>query len=405
MKKRILVLIICLAAAAAMCLAVSRWPTTGSNNPTTDSTADSREPSGPRPTGNGGSTAPVVTPPEIRLYVCPAEDTALYEDLAAQYAALTGTAVTIVTGDLQPLMDSDTPPTIFCLHSQQEAQQWQDHMYDLSGAPVLEQLYNPNFALTENGKPLALAMDVTGYGLIYNAALLGKAGFTRSDITDFASLRAITQHITEDRKTLGFYPFCTPDLHNTVLTEYLAGISEDPAQIRSFFDLYRNNATASGDPMAQFVSEKIVFYVGGVWDYDRISQLGIHNLDILPIYTTDGGSFHCTSSTYWSVNAQSSDADIQASLDFLNWLVTVDENGNVPVDLLGWLSPFRNATAAEDAFQRLMRKYIAEEPVTLRWEIAPGMSEQELTDLAAALSAYMASPSDDTWAAVAALLT
>lgn len=404
MKKRILVLIICLVTAAAMCLTVS-WPAfSGNHGPFLPTLGPSQSNSSPTVTGTGSTDAPAV-PPEIRLYACPAENTALYEDLAAQYTALTGIAVTIVTGDLQQLMDGDASPTIFCLHSQQETQQWQEHMYDLSGAPVLEQLYNPNFALTEHGKPLALAMDVTGYGLIYNAALLGKAGFTRSDITDFASLRAITQHITEDRKTLGFYPFCTPDLHNTVLTEYLAGISEDPAQIRSFFDLYRENATASGDPMAQFVSEKIVFYVGGVWDYDRISQLGIHNLDILPIYTADGGSFHCTSSTYWSVNARSSDTDIQASLDFLNWLVTAGENGTAPVDLLGWFSPFRDAVAAEDAFQRLMRKYIAEEPVCLRWEIAPGMTEQTLTGLAAALAAYIATPSDDAWATVAALLT
>ncbi len=395
MKKQWLILLGCFLLAMVMCLTVS-WPET-QHESTVPSVST-------RPATGSTSGTDGQDPGEVRLYLCHWEDREAFEDLAQQFTELTGVPCRILTGDLAVLMASDTKPTIFGIHSREEAEQWEGSMLDLSGSPVLEQLYADAFALYMDEKPVSLAMDVTGYGLIYNASLLAQAGYTRTDITDYSSLRAVVEYITMDYSVLGFQAFGAADAGNNALAAYLAGISKDPAQIREFFDLYRNNAIHGGDSLARFAEGQTVFYVGGIWEYDGIADLGSHNLDIMPLYTAVGGSFHCVCDTYWSINAQVSQADIQASLDFVNWMVTAREDGSVAVDSLGWLAPFADATGSDNALERLFRKYIATEAVTVRWSVSENMTEQALSQLAAAIAAYAVEGSDEAWAAVEALL-
>lgn len=401
MKKHWILITIVAILAAVICLSVILSRDTNPSGPSFPHIS--------RPTGTTNSNDPASsssTDPEavVRLYLCGQEDPAAYEALAARYTAATGGQCEVVTGDLEALLENESAPTIFCTHSSDQAARLAGYMLDLTGSAVMEALYSPDFALYMEQIPVALPMDLEGYGIIYNASLLAQAGYTRSDITDFASLKAIVEHISADKKVLGFRPFCKADLGDTVLVEYLAGIPQTPQAVRSFFDLYIANATTSGDPLAQFLAGKTVFYVGGTWQYDAVSDIGINKLDMLPLYTADGGSFQCVCQNWWSVNARAAERDIQASLGFLQWLVQADESGTAPVDSLDWLSPFTDATAASNSFQRLFRKYIAMEEVSLRWNIVEGMTAKELADLTAALASYAASPNDDTWAQVAALL-
>lgn len=404
MKKHWILITIVAILAVVICLSVIFFRDIGPSGTTGPSFPHISRPTGT--TSSNDPTSPSFTDPEAvaRLYLCGQEDPAAYEALAARYTAATGGQCEIVTGDLEALLENENAPTIFCTHSSDQAAHLAGYMLDLTGSAVMEALYSPDFALYREQIPVALPMDLEGYGIIYNASLLAQAGYTRSDITDFASLKAIVEHISADKKVLGFRPFCKADLGDTVLVEYLAGIPQTPQAVRSFFDLYIANSTTSGDPLTQFLAGKTVFYVGGTWQYDAISDIGINNLDMLPLYTADGGSFQCVCQNWWSVNARAAERDIQASLGFLQWLVQADESGTAPVDSLGWLSPFADATAVSNSFQRLFRKYIATEEVSLRWNIVEGMTAKELADLTAALASYAASPNDDTWAQVAVLL-
>ena len=398
MKKQVFILLACLLLSAAMCMTVS-WPqqegtpllpilSTRPTKPTTSSTQPSSVPE-----------APGV----LRLYVCQREDVSVYEELAQQYSQHTGVECQILTGDLQTLMAGEDAPTIFCVHSQQEAARWADHGLDLTGNALLQQLYSQAFALQQEGKILGFAMDMDVNGLIYNAALLAKAGYTRTDITNFAELQAVVEYITIDRKVLGFQAFGTA-VSDRRLASILAGMSRDPAQIRGFLDLYLANDKTGGVAMEQFVGEQTVFLIGGIGDYEALEDLGIHNLDILPLFTENGGGLHCVCDTYWCVNGKASQADVEVSLDFLAWLVNAGEDGTVPVDALGWVSPFAEANGAENALARLLRKYIVAEPVNVQWSMENSRTLQEWEDLAAAFAAYIATPQEETWAAVEALL-
>lgn len=405
MKRQWIYLIGGVLLAVAICLAVFLPKEPGPSTDPTGSTGSTGLPHGSstNPTNSSGQVI-LGEDAAVRLFVCGREDHAALEALAAQYQAQSGISCQIVTGNLENMMESEEMPTIFCIHSQTEAEKWADRMLDLTGSAVLEALLSQAFALKLNEKPVAVAMEVECYGLIYNAALLAQAGYTRSDITDLASLQAIAGYITGDRKMLGFDAFCQADWSDTVLTRYLAGISADPAEIRSFFDLYISNSTAKGNPLEQFVAGEVVFYVGGLWEYDQIAALGLNNLDVLPLYTAAGGGFHCTSDFYWCVNSAAPDAQVAASLDFLRWLVTAGEDGAAPADSLNTLLPFADTDGARTAFDRLLRKYLAEETVYVRWEIAEDLTAEALSNLTLALSEYAENATEENWAVVVSLL-
>lgn len=355
------------------------------------------------------SPPPVTTVPAapgvVRLYTCDARLHEIYVALAAEFYAETGTEVIVLApaeGDceetLTQLLASSQAPTLFCIHSEAMLQTVQDNLYDLTGTTAAQQLYGDAFALTAEGKMLALAADVQGSGIIYNAAMLAKAGWSGDAIPDFASLSNTVSYITANKSSLG-YAFTAPDYTDAVLMQTLAGLFTDSEQLRGFVDLYRKNCTAKTTTLNYFVKGTTVFYIGSTADYDTVSSIGSNNLGFLPAYGPGSTAVQCSASLFWAVNSQASKNDIAVTVAFLGWLVTADAGG-MPTDRLGLFAPYRGASYAENVLQRKLREYIADGNARL--------SCRETMDVAAftaALQAYIEAPSDDTWAAVAQLFT
>ena len=404
MKKHLIVFLICLAISAAMCLTVSRPAGSPPLLPILGNTTATHSQPSILPTGSDStSTGPLPIAP-IRLYICQREDAASYEALADQYFRQTGTPCQVVTGDLEDWMESDTPPTIFCLHSQADAARWQGALYDLSGSDALAQLYHPNFALTLDGKPVALAMDVTAYGIVYNAALLAQVGYTREDILDLSDFCQKVEAVTAEKIRLGFSAFTAPDMTNTRLAALLANGIQDPAALRTLLDLMRANQS-KGNALSQFNTGKTVFYIAGAWEYAEFSQQGFHNLDFLPFFTGTDSRFPCISSFYWAIHSQAGEDLIAMALDFLYWTVTAGDDGAVPVDSLGIFAPFRSATGGPDVFHRLLlRKHLANANVILSWSLTAGMNPSALDTLTKAMNTYLSNPIDENWLLIEQIL-
>ena len=115
---------------------------------------------------------------------------------------------------------------------------------------------------------------------------------------------------------------------------------------KQIWDLYITDSTCDptllasktgNDAVAEFVGKKAVFYQNGTWAYNDVKDLGDDNLGMLPIYIGVDGEENqglCTGSeNFWCVNNNSSDADIQATLDFLYWCVT-SEAGSTAMPFL-----------------------------------------------------------------------
>lgn len=352
---------------------------------------------------------------KVKILNCAPDQYTVYSKIAAAFTEETGIRVdilTVATGDcesaLPQLLQQDDAPTILCLHSEKFVNDYRDCLYDLSGSALVNELCSPKFGLTVDNRILAVPACVEGFGLIYNASLLARSGYTRTDIQDFGTLQAVSQYITDHRDFSAFSPLDFSDFTLGKLSCLLSGTLHDEAHLKSFWDLCIANSPKNGSALQSFVDEKSVFYVGSTADYNKVAAIGSNNLDILPAFYDGGGKLQCISDNYWAINARSSDADIQASLQFLLWMVTKSEDAPAPVDQLALLAPYKDASYAANSLERQLRKYINDpdelENISVSWDPYYGGSDEYLQEVRVALEAYTTTPDNLHWKNVADLL-
>ena len=390
MKKRILIAVACvLLAALILQLPIPREQVSQPTEPTVPTTT--------QPT----TTLPQREPGVVRLYSCDKERLPELVVLAEEYYALTGTEVILLSAQeegcratLENLMASQVPPTVLCLHSQEDLENWADDLLDLQPTPLSQALMAEAFGFRMDGKLLALPMELEAKGLMFNAQLMA-VSLTRKDITDFTTLSTAVQIL----KNNGLKAFATAHWENAL---HLLQNSQ-PDSVRAFLDLYAGYSLADGDGMTQFLQGKAVFYFGGSDLYDQMEQqadrkVEMRNLDMLPLWTAEG--MHYTCATAWAVNGSAREEDVAATLAFLTWLVTAEEGKAAPVDRLQTLTPFVQAAWYGTQLEKKIRGYMSQEPAVLLWA-AP---EAETTVLIHALRGYLSDPTEETWAVAMGLL-
>ncbi len=100
---------------------------------------------------------------------------------------------------------------------------------------------------------------------------------------------------------------------------------------------------------------------------------------------------------YWVVNKEASADDIQATLDFMNWLVTTDEGTTFMADDLGLTIPFKDAKPSPNIFVQEDIKLTEEGKTPVSWNFTTMPSEEWKNTLGSALTAYAADPTDANW--------
>ncbi len=360
---------------------------------------------------NGQPVDPGALGGQVRIRTCDAQVAASFSELAAEYSRMTGVKVQVILAEeacretLASAMEDPAAPTLLCIHSPQQMETWAESLYDLSGTQAYGLLLSPDFAYGKDGKILALTADMEGYGLIYNAQLLASVG-TRDDIEKFADLSVMCQMIQSNNA--GHATFTAPDFSDAGHRGnacMLYQLLPDPAEMRSFLDLYLQYDAPAEDSLQQFLTGNSIFYLGGTWDYEKVSAIGNEKLELVPVYSENTGSFQCVTNWCWAVNGKVSPMDIQRTLEFLDWLVTKPAQGGVPVDKLGLVSPFRDTAAYNNLLEKKLREYIKTEPYQVSWECGQGLTEEDLDRLSAALATYCAEPTDAGWQVVANILT
>ena len=363
-----------------------------------------------------------------------------WQNLAKAYTDLTGVEVTVLTAaagtyeeTLMAEMAKSEAPTLFQVNGPVGLANWKDYCLDLSGSALYGELTSDDFALTEDGAVYGIAYVIETYGIIYNKALLEQAGYTEADITDFDSLKAVVEDITARSEELGFAAFTSAGMDGSsdwrfkthlanlpIYYEYEAeGVHAEAIHgtyldnYRAIWDLYINNATCSpaelsaktgDDAVSEFVNGQAVFYQNGTWAYNDVSSLGDENLGMLPIYIGVDGEENqglCTGSeNYWCVNKDASEEDIQATLDFLYWVVTSKEGTTALADEMGFVIPFKAAKETSNPLVAISEQYIADGKKSVDWCFPTMPSEEWKNGVGSALTAYAANQNDDTWAAV-----
>ncbi len=367
------------------------------------------------------------------------EQDAAWQSLAAAYTEETGVPVTVVTAasgqyetTLMAEMGKDEAPTLFQVNGPVGLANWKDYCYDLTGSDVYGELKNESFALKDGDKVAGIAYVVETYGIITNKTLLEAAGHTVDEITSFETLKAVAEDIQSRKDELGFAAFSSAGmdgssdwrfkthLANLPLTfEYQTeGITPGTVKgtyldnYRNIWDLYINNATCDpaelsaktgNDAVTEMVEGKAVFYQNGTWAAGDLAAI-IDDLTMIPLYIGVGDEANqglCTGSeNYWCVNSQASQADIDATLAFLNWCVTSETGLNGMCKEMGFVIPFAKALEAENKFVQEDNAMIAAGKTPIGWNFPTMPSEEWKNGVGTALTAYAADQTDDNWAAV-----
>ena len=378
----------------------------GNEEPAPAPAPDGGETAAPAP--DGGETA--ATGSVYYLNFKPEADAA-WQDLAKQYTTETGVEVKVVTAasgeystTLTAEMAKSDAPTLFQCGNAQGLIDWGDYCIDFTGTKVLDEMTTSDFNLTdENGAVKAIGYCYEAFGIIVNTALLEQAGYALADIKDFDSLKAIAEDIHARAGELGFDAFSSSGLDGSSswrFSGHLANVplyyefrddnvTEQPAEItgayldnyRNIWDLYINNSaaektsltTATGDMSSgEFKEGKAVFYQNGTWEYAGLVDAGIpaENLAMIPLYCgvsgEDKAGLACGTENCWAVNAKADQADIDATLDFIYWVVTSDAGTQMMAKEFGPI-PFKAAKESENVFFNDANEYMANGNYTMTW--------------------------------------
>lgn len=400
----------------------------------------------PAAAGTAGETQAAANTPagEGRVYYLnfkPEADAALQE-LAALYTEQTGVPVKVVTAasgtysdTLTAEMAKSEAPTVFNIGNMSGLKDWDEYALDLTDTALAGELSTDVFNLyNEAGELKAMGHCYESFGLIVNTALLEKAGHSLEEITNFETLKAVADDIHARSAELGFDAFSASGLDSSSswrFSGHLAnmplayefrddGVVEQPATItgaymdnfRSIWDLYitdtatdpKSLSTSSVDESkAQFTEGKAVFYQNGTWEYAGLLEAGMNSEDLamIPIYCGVEGEEEaglCSGTeNCWAVNSQVSEADQQATLDFLFWLVTDEVAAQKMVDTLGAL-PFKNAPEPSNKFLADGVRMQEEGKYTIAWAFnhTPNVNSWRDT-VVTALTTYSADPTDANW--------
>ena len=367
-----------------------------------------------------------------------------WQKLAAAYTEQTGVPVKVVTAasgtydtTLAAELDKSSAPTLFQCGNQGAINSYGDYCYPLDGTAIMDQMTTDAFNLKgEDGQTLSIGYCYEAFGIIVNKALLEKAGHSIDEITDFASLKAVADDIHARAEELGFDAFSSAGLDGSSswrFSGHLANmplfyefrddnVTEQPATItgaylenfKNIWDLYTTDtattgaalATATGDESeAEFGEGKAVFYQNGTWEYSNLTgTFGMNpdDLAMIPIYCGVEGEekagLCAGTENCWAINNESSEEDIQATINFLVWVVTSDEGTTMLAEEFG-PCPFKDAKEPENVFFQNANKYTAEGNYVVTWAFnwTPAVDDWRAA-VVDALTQYTAGTGD--WAAV-----
>jgi raffinose/stachyose/melibiose transport system substrate-binding protein len=367
-----------------------------------------------------------------------------WQNLAKAYTEETGVEVKVVTAasgqyetTLMSEMGKSGAPTLFQVNGPVGLANWKDYAYNLYDTPVYNELTSDQYALFVGDDDVAaIAFAIETYGIIVNTELLEQAGYTTDDIKSFDDLKKVAEDITARSDELGFAAFTSAGMDSSsdwrfkthlanmpIYFEYQADGVDDKEELagtyldnyREIFDLYINNSTTDGKELAgktandaetEFTSGQAVFFQNGTWEYNTLIDAGMTDdqLAMIPLYIGVGDEENqgltTGSENYWVVNKEASEADIQATLDFMYWCVTSDTGTTALADDMGFVIPFKDAKETPNVFVQDDIELTNEGKTSVSWVFTTMPSEEWKNGVGSALTAYAADPTDANWDAV-----
>lgn len=361
-----------------------------------------------------------------------------WQALAKTYTEKTGVEVKVVTAasgqyesTLTAEIDKQGAPTLFQCNEGGVAT-WGDSCYDLTNTSIYNELATKDYALKNaDGQVISIGYCLETYGIIVNKALLKQAGYEVSDITNFETLKKVADDIHARAAELGFDAFTSAGLDGSSSWRFSGHLANMPlfyefrddnvttkpatikgsylANYKNIWDLYTTDSattgaaltTATGDQAeAEFGQGKAVFYQNGTWEFSALTgdekgfKMNPDDLTMIPIYCGVEGEEKaglCSGTeNCWAVNSKASEDDIQATLDFMYWVVTSESGTKMMADEFG-PCPFKSAAEPENVFCKAAADYAAAGNYTVTWDFTYTPNVETWRDgIVAALTQYSA---------------
>lgn len=370
----------------------------------------------------------------------------VWEDIAAKYTEETGVEVKVKTAasnqyeqTLKSEIAKTDAPTIFQINGANGYANWKDYCMDLSDSDLYSYLLDPELAISTDDGVFGIPYLEEGYGIIYNEeimdkyfALDGAKATSIEEINNFDKLKEVTEDMTAKKDELGIngvfastsfasgedWRWQTHLMNVPIHYEYQdAGVADEDEitfshneEFKNIFDLYLNNSVTEpamvgsktvDDSMAEFALGQAAMVQNGNWAWSQISGVDGNvvkedKIKFLPIYTGADGEesqgLCIGTENYMCVNSEVSEADQQASLDFLKWVFSSDEGKEMVTNDLGFITPFNTFSEDEgptDPLAKEVIRYMGDDNYnTVAWEFQTFPSQTFKDDLGAELLAY-----------------
>lgn len=356
-----------------------------------------------------------------------------WQDLAQAYTDETGVEVTVLTAadgqyktTLQAELAKAEAPTIFNIGATADCAEYADYIYDLSDSAIYSHMTDKSLALEYDGKVAAVANCYECYGIIYNKTILqsyidnyeGAVVSSIDEINNLDTLIAVATDINTNVDAIN--EACGTNLagafasagldggSNWRFSGHLAGVALYYEFKDAGCDLVAGQGTVTGKYMDNFkkvwdmytdcsAADKktldsgalnaemelgmgeAVFYQNGDWEFSPLTNpdngylVTADDLSMMPIYFgVDDANEGLAVGTenHWAVNAKASQEDIDATLAFLEWVITSDAGRDAITNKMGLTAPFDTFTGeyeSKNGFAKLVNEYGAAGKTSVAW--------------------------------------
>ena len=379
-----------------------------------------------------------------------------WKALAETYTDQTGVEVNILTAadgqyntTLQSEMSKSDMPTIFTVGNTTAAQTWNDYTYDLKDTDLYNHLTDKSLVINYDNKVAGVANCYECYGIIFNKTILeGYCGMDGAvvksvdEINNFDTLKKVADDINsrvdEINEALGtdlteafasaglddgsswrfsghlanmplYYEFKDDGCDLTAGEAEITGKYLD--NFKNVWDMYVSDSAADPKTLnsgalnaeSELGIGEAVFYQNGDWEYANLTNpdngytVTAEDLSMMPIYfgVDDANEGLCVGTeNYWAVNKKAPQEDIDATLEFLNWVITSDEGRDAITNQMGLTAPFDTFTGdyeTKNAFAQASNKLMSDGKTSVAWSFnaTPNVDDWR-KDVVAPLTAYSA---------------
>lgn len=356
-----------------------------------------------------------------------------WQTLAETYTDQTGVEVNVLTAadgqyktTLQSELAKSEAPTIFTIGSTADCAEYANYIYDLKDSALYSHLTDKSLALEYDGKVAAVANCYECYGIIYNKTILqnyidnyeGAVVSSIDEINNLETLKAVAEDINSNVDAIN--EACGTELTEAFASAgldsgsswrfsgHLAGIAlyyefKDAGcdltagqgtvtgayldNFKEVWDMYVSTSAADAatlDSGAYNAEQELglgeaVFYQNGDWEFSALTNpengytVTADDLSMMPIYfgvDDENEGLAVGTENHWAVNAQASQEDIDATLAFLEWVITSDEGRDAITNQMGLTAPFDTFTGdyeSKNGFASLVNEYAAAGKTSVAW--------------------------------------